>query len=376
MDIRRMIALGILGGKSVEKIVPTCVVTSSALDPTPTAAIPVTFTWSEDVTGFAVEDITLGNCTIGDLTAVSASVYTATITAAATGTVSVDIAAGVCVDLAGNANAATTQFSIVYVLSVMFLMSDGSLFQDAAKTTPATANDHPIGNWEDQSGNGHDVTAVTTARPTLKTNIIGGLPGILFNGSSNKLDSASFDSGIGKYGVSGTKGYTLYILQNRSTNADRVLFARGTYAPAFYSYASAGSHNVKIYSGGNYAYTAVLDINPHVLAFRRLDGATATLNLWVDNVLDATSGAYDQNVWGDSVISIGSSGAAGQFHDNYIYGIILCAGTHTDAQVSAINEALKKKISTMISASFTINNTETLVYDGTNWFGNPTLTVL
>src|SRR5690606_37871378 len=45
----------------------------------------------------------------------------------------------------------------------LWLRADDGLYQDAAKTTPATAEGHPVGAWEDRSGHGRDVTQATAA---------------------------------------------------------------------------------------------------------------------------------------------------------------------------------------------------------------------
>ena len=70
-----------------------------------------TITFSEDVTGFAQGDVTINN---GTVTAFSGSgdIYTVTITPAATGTVTVDIAARAARDAAGNGNTAADRLSV------------------------------------------------------------------------------------------------------------------------------------------------------------------------------------------------------------------------------------------------------------------------
>ena len=90
---------------------PTVAITSTATDPV-SGAFGVTFTFSEDVTGFALGDIDVGNGTASNFGTTSASVYTATITPAADGSVTVDVAADVAIDAAANGNTAATQFSI------------------------------------------------------------------------------------------------------------------------------------------------------------------------------------------------------------------------------------------------------------------------
>ncbi len=75
------------------------------------SAFDITITFSEDVTGFEKGDITIGN---GAITAFSGSKesYTATITPAASGTVTADVPADVATDGADNGNTAASQFSV------------------------------------------------------------------------------------------------------------------------------------------------------------------------------------------------------------------------------------------------------------------------
>ncbi|WP_186758759.1 MBG domain-containing protein, partial [Echinicola salinicaeni] len=90
---------------------PTVDITSTESDPTNGAFI-ATFTFSEDVTGFTVGDITVGNGTASNFSAISASVYTADITPTTDGTLTIDVAANVTQDAATNGNTAATQFSV------------------------------------------------------------------------------------------------------------------------------------------------------------------------------------------------------------------------------------------------------------------------
>ncbi|KOF01409.1 hypothetical protein OB69_17705, partial [Roseivirga seohaensis subsp. aquiponti] len=86
-------------------------ISSTAANPI-NGAFTATFTFSEAVTGFAVGDITLGNATASNFTATSTSVYTALITPATDGTVTIDVAANIAQDAAANGNTAATQFSL------------------------------------------------------------------------------------------------------------------------------------------------------------------------------------------------------------------------------------------------------------------------
>lgn len=107
---------GYTGGQAygIDSAAPTVTITSAAPDSTKTAPIPVTITFSEGVTGFALGDLTIGNGTAGNFVAVDAATYTAEITPSAQGTVTVDVAAGAAQDAAGNLNTAAAQLGRVY----------------------------------------------------------------------------------------------------------------------------------------------------------------------------------------------------------------------------------------------------------------------
>ncbi|CAK9061206.1 Uncharacterized protein (Fragment), partial [Durusdinium trenchii] len=71
-----------------------------------------TFTFSEPVTGFDAGDVTLANALLSDFQSQSASAYSATITPAADGMVTLDIAADTVTDAASTTNAAANQFAV------------------------------------------------------------------------------------------------------------------------------------------------------------------------------------------------------------------------------------------------------------------------
>ena len=68
------------------------------------SAFTATITFTEDVTGFDVSDITVTNASLSDFNATSAQVYTVTVTPSSNGTVTLDIAADVAIDSASNGN--------------------------------------------------------------------------------------------------------------------------------------------------------------------------------------------------------------------------------------------------------------------------------
>lgn len=51
----------------------------------------------------------------------------------------------------------------------LWLRADQGTYQDDALTTPATANNDPIGGWDDQAGTNNATQATAGSRPLLKT---------------------------------------------------------------------------------------------------------------------------------------------------------------------------------------------------------------
>ncbi|MGY6628089.1 MAG: beta strand repeat-containing protein, partial [Oceanicaulis sp.] len=86
-------------------ITPPSVTLASAAGNPVTGAFPVTITFSESVTGFAADDLSLTNATASDFAGSGAS-YTVTITPASDGAVTVGVPANVAQDAAGNQNTA------------------------------------------------------------------------------------------------------------------------------------------------------------------------------------------------------------------------------------------------------------------------------
>ncbi len=96
---------------TIDTVAPTLTISAPA---EARGSFTATFTFSEDVTGFELADITVGNGTASDF-AGSDDVYTATITPTEHGDVTLDVAAAVAIDGAGNDNAAADQVSVNYI---------------------------------------------------------------------------------------------------------------------------------------------------------------------------------------------------------------------------------------------------------------------
>lgn len=211
-------SLGIVGGGGVADTTrPTCTITSTASGVV-AGAFTCTFTFSEDVTGFALGDITVSaNAGAGTFATVSASVYTAVITPTSTGTVTVDVAEGVCQDGAGNTNTAATQFSIT---AIAYSLLDNFTTDDAAPlTTPRTCEPGP-GTLVAVDGNGWDISSgvlqainagvtnkiTSGATYTLAEGLAVGLGSVgLKSGATTFVGSGGFSTGNTSGDVNGIK---------------------------------------------------------------------------------------------------------------------------------------------------------------------------
>jgi hypothetical protein len=140
---------------------PTATITTTAPDPTATSPIPVTVTFSEDVTGFDETDIAVTNGAVTNFAAVDARTYTLDVTPAAAGQVTVSVPAGAAADAAGNENAAPTPLSVTF---------NGTV---TAPTIGTTATDPtnlaviPFTVTFDDDVTGFDETDITVANGTL-----------------------------------------------------------------------------------------------------------------------------------------------------------------------------------------------------------------
>ncbi|MBU6953421.1 tandem-95 repeat protein [Hahella sp. HN01] len=112
-DVSGNVSAAQTAAATLDATAPTPSLSSTASDPT-NAAFTVSISFGETVSGFVVSDIVAGNASLSSFTDNGGGSYSVTATPSADGTVTLDISASVAQDTAGNANAAATQFSIVY----------------------------------------------------------------------------------------------------------------------------------------------------------------------------------------------------------------------------------------------------------------------
>ncbi|WP_436322591.1 Ig-like domain-containing protein [Vibrio cidicii] len=103
-------ASAVTASSALDTVAPTVTISDDTTG-TATGDVLYTFTFSESVTGFTKDDITVSGGTKGTFTEVSGTVYTLVVTPTANSTsnLTVDVAANVATDTAGNPNSAATQ---------------------------------------------------------------------------------------------------------------------------------------------------------------------------------------------------------------------------------------------------------------------------
>ena len=131
---------------------PTVTITSTEAGSTSNAPIPVTVTFSGNVTGFSASDLTTGNATISKFSG-SGNTYTFDLIPTTPGVLTVDIAQ----DVTDSGNEAATQFSITFQRPTVSISS----------TAPDPTNTSPIPVSVTFGGN---VTGFTSADLTLSAN--------------------------------------------------------------------------------------------------------------------------------------------------------------------------------------------------------------
>ena len=169
---------------------PAVTLSTTATDPTNVSPIPVTATFSEDVTGFTIDDIIVTNGSVDNF-AGSGAIYTFDVTPLSDGLVTVDVPANVAIDILGSLNTAATQLSITY---------DGTAPSVVLSTTasdPTNVSPIPVTATfsEDVTGFTIDDITVTNGIPS---NLAGGPSVYTFDvtPSSNGLVSVDVDADV------------------------------------------------------------------------------------------------------------------------------------------------------------------------------------
>ncbi|MFC3197672.1 Ig-like domain-containing protein [Parapedobacter deserti] len=157
--------VGNTGGVLVNTTQPSVVLATEAVSPV-TAPFVVIATFSEVVTGFALDDITVANATLGEFQTTDNITYTFLATPAAGGAVLVSVPANAAFNIAGNGNGASNVLDIQYNQTITGItLSDGGFVYDGTAKSLAVVGPLPVGASVSYAGNSRtdvgtqDVTA-------------------------------------------------------------------------------------------------------------------------------------------------------------------------------------------------------------------------
>jgi 6-phosphogluconolactonase (cycloisomerase 2 family) len=312
---------------------PTLVISS------PTALVSgvftATFTFTEDMTGFDVGDITVGNGAASNLQTVSADIYTATITPAADGVVTLDVGANSADDLAGNANLATTQFSVTNdetPPTVMITGPPGPVSGDftATFTFNETVTDFVIGDIN--VGNGAASAFDATGAPVYTATITPAADGAVtldVAGAATSDLATNGNIAATQFAVTNDEtapnGYTFAIDQDPITqgNVGAVsLTFTGFELSSTYSYSLSSSGGGTPYTGSGTVAIAGGTLPP-IDASALPDGtitASVTLTDAAGNVGDAASDTATKDTTGPSLSITGPVGpVSGAFDIDMVF---------------------------------------------------------
>lgn len=187
---------------AIDTAAPTPTITGPS-SPTGSDPFNVTIDFGETVAEFVQADVTVGNGSVTNLTDNGNGNFTATIDVTADAQVTVDVAANVAQDQAGNANAAATQFSVTYAAD---LDHDG-VSNDTEDGAPNQGDGNKDETPDSQQNhvaslpNAVDGSYVTLAAPSGTT-----LVGVTATGNPSPNDApegVDFPIGFFDYTVSG-----------------------------------------------------------------------------------------------------------------------------------------------------------------------------
>lgn len=223
---------------------------------------------------------------------------------------------------------------------------EGSLYQDAAMTTPAVADLDPIGGWRDISGNGRHVTQATAAaRPILKPASVGGRRSVRFDGVDDLLTTA-----VG-LGLSGDLTITAFIviLPTSATREEAywgfggaavALDGIGLYSSPTFGGGASGKYSVAFSGANNYNASAANSVSTQIMTVKKSPGAINTTTAVTRNGVLATDGGLSSTgtpAVVDNPLHVGSFIAGNNKADAHvaellIYNRALSAGQQTQVE--------------------------------------------
>jgi hypothetical protein len=217
-----------------------------------------------------------------------------------------------------------------------------SLYQDSNCTTPVTANSDPVGGWKDRTpGSTIACTNATAGRyPLYKTGIQNGKPGILFDGSNDRLGFSSLPELDGQATV-----ITVFKTIDNNALAFPVWLAKGV-GNIYRLYFSVDTN-------GNYVNACVFDTGERQAS---QPGDPTGANIFgMTNIEGSVISGYKNGVKTDGVVTTGTWGGGGTAYlgiygdgasfpySGYIHEILVYNRVLTTAELNTLWDYLGKK---------------------------------
>jgi hypothetical protein len=222
---------------------------------------------------------------------------------------------------------------------------------EADKITGGVAG-NPLDTWQESSGSGiGNATGTSTARPLYRTNILNGLPAVLFDGVNDVLVTAS----VGAAGVTGANAATVYlVIRQQGAHVSNAPFSWNTVDPTNQLDALASYSDTLYWDHGNSGGTGRISVAQpagwddawHLVKYT-LGGGTGTIT--VDGVVVKSAAMSSNMTTGASAFNLGSVGAT-IFFSGDIYLVLGWGALLTVPEQDALTNLLAAKTGLLVSA--------------------------
>jgi hypothetical protein len=215
----------------------------------------------------------------------------------------------------------------------LWLKADGTLWQDSARTTPASADGDPVGAWDDASGEGNHVLQTTNGlRPLLKINIVNGEPAVLFDGSDDYLD--------GSYAAAVPQPRTLFLVVRSANPQFTITDSTSGNRNIVQTMHDGAGHRQQMYAGtGPLTGTAGLSTTNFFLLTVKFNGASSAA--WHNGAADISGDAGNLSVANGP--RFGANVTPGQYWPGYIAEVLDYAAELSAANREAVEDYLNDK---------------------------------
>ncbi len=232
-----------------------------------------------------------------------------------------------------------------------------SLWLDASVPASITATGGLVTNWADQSGNGRDATATTTARPTTGTRTSANGTNVLdFDGTANTMRTSSFN-------VTNGSTFAAVVLSDSGANGVE-LEVIGDVLNGRVAGKSAGNHWF-LFAGSTPDEFGTLDTSAHAVIWTENTGSTAVVN--VDGADLSTTGTTGTGTWA-SGIQVGAFKTPSNFWNGWIAEIVIYNATVlTSGQRTSLYNYFNSKWFLTPGPSIQIVVAPTAVHRAANW---------